>query len=78
MPLGPGVDLEQIAASTPGMTGADLALLVNEAALFAARRGHERVEMADFTDALERLVLGAPRKIVMTEDDRRRTAVLSG
>ena len=60
------------------MVGADLANLCNEAALTAARRGHERVQMADFTDSLERLVLGAPRKIVMTEADRRRTAYHEG
>ena len=54
MPLAESVDLEQIAASTPGMTGPDSSLLVNEAALFAARREHERVEMNDFTDAIRR------------------------
>jgi cell division protease FtsH len=74
VPLGAGVDLEQIAASTPGMTGADLALLVNEAALFAARRGHERVEQADFTDAIEKIILGTERQVVMTDADRERTA----
>jgi cell division protease FtsH len=74
VPLGTGVDLEQIAASTPGMTGADLALLVNEAALFAARRGHERVEQHDFTDAIEKIILGTERQVVMTHSDRERTA----
>src|SRR3954470_18267541 len=74
VPLSNGVDLEQIAASTPGATGADLALLVNEAALFAARRGHERVEQQDFTDAIEKMILGAERQIVMTHADRERTA----
>jgi len=74
VPLGTGVDLEQIAASTPGMTGADLALLVNEAALFAARRGHERVEQHDFTDAIEKIILGTERQVVMTHADRERTA----
>ena len=64
----------QIAASTPGMVGADLANLVNEAALLAARREHERVTPQDFTDALERIVLGAERKVMLTDDDRRRTA----
>src|SRR5207248_2844493 len=59
IPLGPDVDLRRIAATTPGMVGADLANLVNEAALTAARRGHEVVQEADFTDALERIVLGA-------------------
>jgi cell division protease FtsH len=74
VPLDPGVDLDQIAASTPGMTGADLALLVNEAALFAARRGHERVEQGDFTDAIEKIILGTERQVVMTHADRERTA----
>jgi cell division protease FtsH len=74
VPLGPDVDLGAIAATTPGMVGADLANLVNEAALLAARRSHQRVEMADFTDSLEKIVLGAERKVMMSEDDRRRTA----
>jgi cell division protease FtsH len=74
VPLDPGVDLEQIASSTPGATGADLALIVNEAALFAARRGHAAVEQRDFTDAIEKIILGAERQIVMTDADRERTA----
>jgi cell division protease FtsH len=74
VPLGPDVDLGRIAATTPGMVGADLANLVNEAALLAARRGHDVVEEADFTDALERIVLGAERQVMMTPEDRRRTA----
>jgi cell division protease FtsH len=74
VPLGPGVDLEQIAASTPGATGADIALLVNEAALFAARHDHVAVEQADFTEAIEKIILGAERQIVMTDADRERTA----
>ena len=74
VPLAPDVDLAAIAAITPGMVGADLRNLVNEAALTAARRGHRQVHMADLTDALERVVLGAPRKIMMTQEERRRTA----
>jgi cell division protease FtsH len=74
MPLGPDVDLDRIAATTPGMVGADLANLVNEAALLAARLGHEVVEESDFTDSLERIVLGAERQVMMTVEDRRRTA----
>jgi cell division protease FtsH len=74
VPLGPDLDLARIAATTPGMVGADLANLVNEAALTAARRGHEVVEEADFTDALERIVLGAERRVMLSDDDRRRTA----
>ena len=74
VPLGEDVDLGRIASTTPGMVGADLANLVNEAALLATRREHERVEEADFTDALERMVLGAERQVMMSEADRRRTA----
>ena len=74
VPLAADVDLDALAATTPGMVGADLANLVNEAALLAARRDHEQVEMADFTDALEKIVLGAPRGIVLSEEDRARTA----
>jgi cell division protease FtsH len=72
--LAPDVDLGRIAASTPGMVGADLANLVNEAALLAARRDHDAVEESDFTDALERIVLGAERPIMLSPEDRRRTA----
>ena len=71
VPLGDDVDLGQIAQTTPGMVGADLANLVNEAALLAAKRGHEKVQRADFTDALEKIVLGAERKILLNEADRR-------
>jgi cell division protease FtsH len=78
VPLAPDVDLGRIAATTPGMVGADLANLVNEAALMAARRNHEAVEESDFTDALERIVLGAERQVMMTEEDRRRTAYHEG
>jgi cell division protease FtsH len=74
VPLGPDVDLDRIAASTPGATGADIALLVNEAALFAARRDHAAVEQRDFTDAIEKIILGAERQVVMTDEDRERTA----
>jgi cell division protease FtsH len=78
VPLGDDVDLAQIAQSTPGMVGADLANLVNEAALLAARRGHQKVARADFTDALEKIVLGAERKIVLGDEDRRRIAYHEG
>ncbi len=74
VPLAPEVDLDQIAASTPGATGADLALIANEAALFAARRSHQAVEQRDFTDAIEKIILGAERQILMTDADRERTA----
>jgi cell division protease FtsH len=78
VPLGPDVDLGRIAATTPGMVGADLANLVNEAALLAARRAHQQVLEADFTDALERIILGAERQVMIGEDDRRRTAYHEG
>jgi cell division protease FtsH len=74
VPLDDDVDLDRLAQGTPGMVGADLANLVNEAALVAARRGHPRVKHEDFTDALERVVLGAERKIVLSDEDRRRIA----
>jgi cell division protease FtsH len=74
IPLGDDVDLDAIAASTPGMVGADLANLANEAALLGTRRDHHTVQMADFTDALEKIMLGAPRGIILSAADRERTA----
>ena len=74
VPLAPDVDLARIASNTPGMVGADLANLVNEAALLAARRDHAQVTAADFADALERILLGAERKIMLSISDRERTA----
>jgi cell division protease FtsH len=74
LPLADDVNLDGLASTTPGMVGADLANLANEAALTAARRNHEKVALADFTDALEKIVLGAPRGTVLSEDDRRRVA----
>jgi cell division protease FtsH len=74
IPLDPEVDLGAIAASTPGMVGADLANLANEAALLAARREHAKVHMADFTDSLEKIMLGSPRGILLSPADRERTA----
>ena len=74
VPLADGVDLDQIAASTPGMTGADLANLVNEAALLAARRKQDVVFQRDLTDALEKVQLGTARNVVISEGDLRRTA----
>ena len=74
VPLDPAVDLERLASTTPGMVGADLANLVNEAALLAAQRNHERVTPSDLYDALEKIVLGAGRSVIMSDEDRRRTA----
>jgi cell division protease FtsH len=74
VPLAGDVDLDAVAASTTGMTGADLANLVNEAALLAARRGKEVVSQRDLTDALEKVQLGTARSVVIPEAERRRTA----
>ena len=74
IPLAEDVDLDALASTTPGMVGADLANLANEAALLAARRDRDKVHMADFTDALEKILLGAPRGIVLGPEDRERTA----
>jgi cell division protease FtsH len=74
VPLAEDVELERLAGSTPGMVGADIANLVNEAALLAARLGRQNVTANDFSEALERVVLGAERRIVLGEVDRRRTA----
>ncbi|MFF0892529.1 ATP-dependent zinc metalloprotease FtsH [Streptomyces sp. NPDC003278] len=74
MPLAGDVDLAQVARVTPGMTGADLANLANEAALLAVKGKQERVTQADLSEALEKVQLGAERTLVMPEEDRRRTA----
>ncbi|MGW2097047.1 ATP-dependent zinc metalloprotease FtsH [Streptomyces olivaceoviridis] len=74
IPLAPDVDLTQLARVTPGMTGADLANLANEAALLAVKRKQEQVTGADLSEALEKVQLGAERTLVMPEEDRRRTA----
>jgi cell division protease FtsH len=74
VPLDEEVDLMGIAGSTPGMVGADLKNLVNEAALNAARRHGDRLESADFERALERIVLGAERRIAIPDLERARTA----
>jgi cell division protease FtsH len=76
--LAEDVDLDRIASTTAGMVGADLANLVNEAALLAARRNHESVHYSDFADALERIQLGAERRVVITDTDRRRIAFHEG
>src|SRR6266850_763567 len=70
--LAPGVNLEQIAAITPGFSGADLANLVNEAALLATRRGAEAVSLSDFTQAIERIVAGLEKKNRVLNPNERR------
>jgi cell division protease FtsH len=78
VPLAPDVDLAGIAAVTPGLVGADLRNLVNEAALLAARRDQEEVHQKDFLDALEKIVLGPERQLVMSPEDRERIAYHEG
>src|SRR3954452_4200053 len=74
VPLAGGVDLGDIAAATPGMVGAALKNLVNEAAILAARRNRERVTREDFGDAMEKILLGAERNITVSTVERERTA----
>ncbi|WP_189973297.1 ATP-dependent zinc metalloprotease FtsH [Streptomyces avidinii] len=74
IPLAEGVNLAQVARTTPGMTGADLANLANEAALLAVKRQQTQVTQSDLSDALEKVQLGAERPLVMPEEERRRTA----
>src|SRR6266566_7419327 len=78
MPLAPDVDLMLVASSTPGLVGADLRNLVNEAALLAARRSEDRVHQKDFLDALEKLVLGPARTLVLSPEERERVAYHEG
>jgi cell division protease FtsH len=74
VPLAPGADLAELAASTPGLSGADIKNLVNEAALLAARREQDQVHQKDFLDALEKIVLGPERPILLSREDRERIA----
>jgi cell division protease FtsH len=75
IPLATDVNLLQVAKGTPGLSGADLANLVNEAALLAARRNKTQVEMADFEEAKDKVMLGVERKsLVLTDDERKLTA----
>ena len=77
--LGTDVDLDTMAKATPGMSGADLANLVNEAALFAVRRGSTHIERIDFENARDRVVMGARREsLVLTAEERRATAIHEG
>jgi len=75
VPLGPDVEIRTIARGTPGFSGADLANLVNEAALMAARRGKRMVTMREFEDAKDKVMMGAERRsMVMTEKEKTLTA----
>jgi cell division protease FtsH len=78
VPLAPDVDLAQVASTTPGLVGADLRNLVNEAALLAASGGEDAVHQKDFVDALEKIVLGPARPIVLSPAERERVAYHEG
>jgi cell division protease FtsH len=78
VPLAEGVDLGELAASTPGLSGADIRNLVNEAALLAARREQDEVRQKDFLDALEKIVLGPERPLLMSPEERERIAYHEG
>lgn len=79
IPMAPNVDANTIARGTPGFSGADLANLVNEAALMAARRGKKLVSMAEFEDAKDKVMMGTERRtMVMTEDEKKLTAYHEG
>jgi cell division protease FtsH len=74
-PLGPGLDLDVLAAGTPGFTGADLANLVNEAALLAARRGERAISMSELDEAIVRVIAGPERKTrLLSEQEQKVTA----
>ena len=75
VPLAPDVNIKTVARGTPGFSGADLANLVNEAALMAARTGKRMVTMADFEEAKDKVMMGAERRsMVMTEEEKKLTA----
>jgi cell division protease FtsH len=77
--MGPDVDMETMAQATPGMSGADLANLVNEAALVAVRRGSKQIERIDFENARDRVVLGAQREsMILSAEEKRATAYHEG
>ncbi|HEX2123891.1 MAG TPA: ATP-dependent zinc metalloprotease FtsH, partial [Thermoanaerobaculia bacterium] len=78
VPLAPDVQLGEVAAATPGLSGADLRNLVNEAALLAARREQNQVHLKDFLDALEKIVLGPERPLLLSQHDRERIAYHEG
>lgn len=78
VPLAGDADLRDVAATTPGLSGADLRNLVNEAALLAARRDQDAVHHKDFLDALEKIVLGPERSLLLSADERERIAYHEG
>ena len=78
VPLAPDVNLSDLASTTPGLVGAELRNLVNEAALLAARKGRDAVKPVDFSDAMEKVLLGVERRIMLNVEDRRRVAYHEG
>ena len=78
VPLADDIKLQEIASATPGLSGADLRNLVNEAALLAARRDQERVYHKDFLDSLEKIVLGPERSLILSPEERERIAYHEG
>jgi len=75
IPLGENVDLNLLARGSPGLSGADLANLVNEAALLAARKNHQKVLMADFEEAKDRVMMGMERRsLILTDEEKKNTA----
>jgi cell division protease FtsH len=73
VPLDSSVDLEALAKGTPGLSGADIANLVNEAALLAARKDKKKVTMADFEEAKDKIMMGMERKSMLISDDEKKT-----
>jgi cell division protease FtsH len=78
VPLHADVDLQDIASITPGLVGAELRNLVNEAALLAARKNRDSVMRVDFNDSMEKIILGVERHIMLSVEDRRRVAYHEG
>ncbi len=78
VPLSPDVNLQEIASATPGLSGADIQNLVNEAALLAAKKEKEYVTHKDFMDSLEKIILGPERSLIMNKEDRERIAYHEG
>ena len=75
VPLAPDVNARVIARGTPGFSGADLANIVNEAALLAARKGKKNVSMTEFEEAKDKVMMGSERKsMIMTEEEKEKTA----
>jgi cell division protease FtsH len=78
MPLGPDINVDVLARATPGMVGADIANVCNEAALLAARRNRSNVLMKDFEDAIDRIMMGAQRPLLLAAEERRVIAYHEG